>query len=530
MAYGKSKASAHREWWCVVSDASSAQRGRPRRSSSTTPRPASARQRRGTTERLAVNVSDAYLADPSARWREARLRRPPDGGGVPQSTARQPRRAEGETVPIITQGYTEREYLLSGCASTYSGPVTGPAVLTPAGHAGLLYVTRILVRSPKEPEQFSGRVVIEPFNVSTGADHDALWARIGARLLAHGDAWIGVTARAAAVNPLKRHDPERYADVSIPVNDIEWAILGTLGKLTKQHSRHGPLGPLAVRHAYLGGYSQSGADVSTFALAFGAVTRMPDGSPVFNGYFPAGHAASFTPLASRDSLVPAFEHVPMGAVGVPVVQVETQTDVEGFVAELGPDLVYTNVGGAYVRREDGDAPDDRYRLYEIAGSPHVAEFDSCEGGGSSFPTAAFLRAALRHLFFWAEAGIPPPMSERIVLRTADVVSEADVDAVGNAIGGVRSPFVDLALARYEVHAAPGPFCKLVGRETPLAASYLAARYGDVATYLSLFAERLDETIRAGFLLDDDRAAIVAAAEAQAESAFAVDVEEKSTGP
>ena len=428
---------------------------------------------------------------------------------------------------MVPEGYTEREYLLSGCASTYSGPVTGPARLTRAGQAGLVYVTRILVRSPQDPEQFSGRVVIEPFNVSTGTDHDALWARIGAGLLAHGDAWVGVTGRAAAVNPLKRHDPERYADVSIPVNDVEWAILGTLGTLIKQHSGHSPLGSLAVRHAYLGGYSQSGADVATFAMAFGAVTRMPDGSPVFDGYFPAGHAASFTPLASKDSSLPAFEHVPMGAVGAPVVQVETQTDVEGFIVELSPGLVYTNVGGAYVRRDDSDAPDDPYRLYEIAGSPHVAEFDLCEGGGSSFPTAAFLRAALRHLFLWAEAGIPPPVSERIVLRTLDVVSEADADAVGNAIGGVRSPFVDVALARYEVHTTPGPFCKLVGSETPLAVPYLLARYGDVSTYLSRFAESLDETIRAGFLRADDRAAIVADAEARAESAFALDVEQKS---
>jgi len=472
-----------------------------------------------------MNDSEPYLLDPSAHWREARVLCPPHGGGVPQSTARQPRRAEGETIPMITEDYTEREHLLTGYASTYCGPVTGPAVVT---QAGLHYVTRILVRAPKDPDHFSGRVVIEPFNISTGADHDALWARIGVGLLAHGDTWIGVTARAAAVNPLKRHDPERYADVSIPVNDIEWDILATVGTLIKQRSDHNPLGLREVRHAYLGGYSQSGADVATFAMAFGGVARTPDDSPVFDGYFPAGHAASFTPLASHDAALPAFEHVPMGPVDVPVVQVETQTDVEGFVVELGPDHVYRNVGGAYVRRDDSDAPDDRYRLYEIAGSPHIAEFELCDGGGSSFPTAAFLRAAVRHLFLWAEAATPPPSSERVVLRIFDTVSKAAVDAVGNAVGGVRSPFVDLPLARYEVHASPGPFCKLVGRETPLAAAYLVARYGDVRTYLSQFVESLDETIRAGFLRDDDRAAIIADAEMRAQSAFsAVGAEAKS---
>ncbi len=49
---------------------------------------------------------------------------------------------------------------------------------------------------------------------------------------------------------------------------------------------------------------------------------------------------------------------------------------------------------------------------------------------------------------------------------------------------------------------------------------LPNRYGDLQTYLAEFTISLDEIIQAGFLLEDDRAAILEAQTAKAQAAFA----------
>jgi hypothetical protein len=263
-----------------------------------------------------------------------------------------------------------------------------------------------------------------------------------------------------------------------------------------------------VRHVYLGGYSQSAVDAATFAAAFGVV---------YDGFFPASHAASLTPLALDEGL-PRFEYAPMPPTVVPVIEVQSQSDVEGFRFDD-----FVNPGSASVRRADSNTAEDRFRLYEIAGAPHVAKIIGCDGDGSSFPLAAFVRAALRNLFQWAEDDITPPTAPRIELEIDDpdnTVARAAVDRFGNARGGVPAPFLDVPIARYEAHSIPGPVCELAGREAALSYEVLANRYGDLQTYLAEFTISLDEIIQAGFLLEDDRAAILEAQIAKAQSAFA----------
>ena len=139
--------------------------------------------------------------------------------------------------------------------------------------SGHRYVTRILVRHPKQLARFSGRVVIEPFNTTYGVDRDALWLHVATLLQAQGDAWIGISERAWSAEELKRRDPQRYADVDIGSNDLAWDLLRAIGTLVKQGGQHSPLRHLPVRHVYLGGYSQSALDTATFAAAFGAAVE-----------------------------------------------------------------------------------------------------------------------------------------------------------------------------------------------------------------------------------------------------------------
>ncbi|KLO40082.1 hypothetical protein ABW17_18040 [Mycobacterium nebraskense] len=433
------------------------------------------------------------------------------GLGVPETSATRPPSQFDESLPEFSDGYAEAEYLLSGTAGCYAGPATGPATVVSDGHR---YVTRVLARYPKDASRFSGRVVVEPFNTTYGLDRDALWLHVAGLLQAQGDAWIGITVRATSATQLKGYDPQRYAHVEIPSNDLAWDLLRATGTALKEGGQHSPLGHLPVRHIYLGGYSQSGVDTATFAAAFGALTRTCDGRPAYDGFFPACHAASLTPLAVGEGL-PRFEYAPMPPSGIPVIEVQPQTDVEGFSFEE-----FVNPGSASVRRDDGDAAGDRFRLYEIAGAPHAAKIPGCDGNGSSFPMSAFVRAALRNLFRWAEDGVAPPTAPRISLSVDDVVAESAVDRFGNAIGGVPSPFLDVPIARYEAHSTPGPLCKLAGREVTLPYEVLAERYRDVQTYLAEFMISLDECIRAGFLLRDDRAALLNEQAAKAHAAFA----------
>ncbi len=440
----------------------------------------------------------------------------PVGGGVAQSSTIATRTFDGGEIAGLAADYTETEYLVSGTADTYSGPAVGPATVASNGNG---YTTRVLVRAPSDPARFSGRVFVEPFNTSGTADSDVVWAMVGPTLEDNGDAWVGVTVRASSVAPLLEFDPVRYGGLDIASNDLEWDILRQLGGVLKESGDQSPLGDLNVTDIYAGGYSQSGVDVATFASAFNGLTRMSDGSAVFDGYLPAAHSASLTPLAAGDSVVPTFEFTPMGPVDVPVIDLETQADVEGFRAEVSEGFVYTNQGGATVRRDDSDAPDDRFRLYEVAAAPHAGFIPICDGQGSSFPTASFMKGAVDLLYRWAEDGETPPTADRIELATADVVSVAAVDETGNPVGGVRSPFVDVPLVQYAVHSTPGAICMLSGNETPLTAEELVERYATVDQYLAAFTAALDATIDSGFLTAGDRAALLDTARTAAESGF-----------
>jgi hypothetical protein len=313
-----------------------------------------------------------------------------------------------------------------------------------------------------------------------------------------------------SVNNLQQYDPERYADLSIPANSLVWDMLRQLGAVLRRGGSGSPLPGREVEHLYLGGYSQSGVDTATFAMAFHDRTRQRDGSPIVDGYFPAAHAAHLTPLQPEPGVITKFEIGSMKPVRVPVVDFETQNDVQGWTTEIVPGVIYTSRSGASVRRPDSNSPSDRYRLLEIPGAPHSSRPGTCDGVQSTFWVPYFVRAAAAQLFQWTEKGVAPTKAPRIAMDTIDEVSVAKVDENGNAVAGVRSPFVDVPLVHYEVQSTPG-FCVFSGRETPLPSDVLRSRYGNVDTYVKEFTKSLATTIDKRFLLKMDRAEILDAA-------------------
>jgi hypothetical protein len=425
-----------------------------------------------------------------------------EGGGVPATSA---------TAGLEEAGYAESEFLVSGVTNLYDGPTVGPAEVKTEN---VPYTTRVLVRAPTDPSKFSGRVLLEPFNTSVGRELDAGWGFLSDAVTDAGDAWVGVTERVSAVDALKEFDAQRYRPLALRSNGQAWDILTQLGALLAEGGARSPLPDFDAEHLYMTGYSQSGVEISTYASAIHPLANEPHGSSVYDGYLVMGRAASMTTLDSGKAALPPFEQRPMGPVDVPVVELLTESDVQGFSVPA-----YTNPGGATVRRDDADADDDHYRLYEIPGAAHAPSIPGCDGGGTTFPNNWFIRAAYANLLAWTEAGTIPPTADRIETDKIDVVSEFARDEYGNARGGVRSPYLDVPISSYAGTDTPGPLCGLAGVETPLDDATLQSLYDDADDYLAQFEASLDATVAARFLLEGDTEAILTDARADAAERF-----------
>ena len=90
-----------------------------------------------------------------------------------------------------------------------------------------------------------------------------------------------------------------------------------------------------------------------------------------------------------------------------------------------------------------------------------------------------------------------------------------LDEHGLAVGGIRTPWVDVPTAVMSGLGQSGEtFAMLFGRTEPFDEVALTALYpGGKPEYLERFEASLDSTIAAGFILEDDRAEILAVAAA-----------------
>jgi hypothetical protein len=147
------------------------------------------------------------------------------------------------------------------------------------------------------------------------------------------------------------------------------------------------------------------------------------------------------------------------------------------------------------------------------GDAHVvgpfAEMLGCDVAVNEGPQHFVAQAALVALNRWMRDGTPPPAAAPLALSSV-VPPRIARDDRGNALGGVRTPLVDVPTAVLSGDAAPGAsrICALFGSTVPFDTDTLVALYGDEAGYLAAFERSLDEAIGAGFLLASDRAEIL----------------------
>jgi hypothetical protein len=85
-------------------------------------------------------------------------------------------------------------------------------------------------------------------------------------------------------------------------------------------------------------------------------------------------------------------------------------------------------------------------------------------------------------------------------------------ADGNALGGIRTPQLDVPIAvQSGLGQPPSGFCSLFGTATPFDAPTLASRYPSHAKYVAAVVKAARKAVRAQVLLPADLPAIKAAA-------------------
>ena len=448
--------------------------------------------------------------------------------------------AAHQAVPydLAAQGYVEEEFLVAGTAGIYDWPRAGAPVALAQGP----YVTRILVRRPRELRRFSGTVIVEGLNPSTPVDLPIMWGHSHRQFIADGHAWVGVTVKPYTIRSLRRFDPQRYGALSLAhppgaptcaetaINrwsqpttaqeetGLAWDILTQVGALLKSTTASNPL-PRSAQRLYMTGQSQTAGYARTWASVFARHTQDASGGPLYDGFLYSGSPPWQVPLHQCNAgFADEDPRSRTAAAGVPVIEVFAEGDIG------------TNLSS---RRPDSDRAPDLYRRYEVAGAAHVDPWEErsfadavdtrratglepappldCQPTGvldTDFPARHALNAAWRHLDRWVRHGQPAPRAQPLLLQ-APVKSPFDperafrVDAAGNALGGVRSPLVDVPMARY-VGARTGAFsCMFEGYRYPFDAQRLKQRYGSGAQYLRRVQDSARGLQRQGWLTADD---------------------------
>jgi hypothetical protein len=271
------------------------------------------------------------------------------------------------------------------------------------------------------------------------------------------------------------------------------------------------------------GESQSAAFLTTYVNEVDPLAAVYDGFLVHSRFGPSAPLDGTSVLQEPDGTPQAVPFRPDPRV--PLMTVITETDLVGG----------WRVGYYRARRADND----RFRAWEVPGTAHADNYTIGVGfidNGSApldeilsayAPTDVLmgqqltyrinfapqhhyvLQAAVAALHSWVRTGEPAPAARPMVLTDADP-PELVLDANGLARGGVRTPWVDVPIARTSgIAGDESPMSFLFGSGEPFGAATLRALYpGGAAEYLDRFAEALDRAIESGFIVQADRGEIL----------------------
>jgi hypothetical protein len=431
---------------------------------------------------------------------------------------------------IGSVGYVAEEFFVSGTATSYTpaaelGP-DGRWDVTPSGTAD--YTTRIVVLTPADRARFNGTVLVEWLNVSGGIDAPAVWMMAHREILRAGYAHVAISAQKVGVDggmnmlgfdmSLKSQDPKRYAPLSHPGDAFSYDIFSQIGGLIR--GRDGVLGDFDVQHVVAVGESQSAMFLTTYINAVDPLARVYDGFLVHSRFGPAAPLDStsiFDDSQADTAQAPKFRP----DLRVPLLTIITETDLFGGALH----------GYYFARQPDND----RLRVWEIAGAAHadnytiqVAPIDNGSAPLDAIvaayaPTNMLMgqqlghhinfapqhhyvvQAALAALDKWVRTGEPAPAAAPIQVSDGEV-PQPIVDPNGLAQHGVRTPWVDVPLARTSGLGGDESMMSMIfGSGEPFDAATVRRLYpGGAEQYLEDFTAALDRAIQSGFILPADR--------------------------
>lgn len=438
-------------------------------------------------------------------------------------------------------GYTSEEFFVRGTAASYKllGAASADGRWKAAPDTFAAYATRLVALRPSDPAKFNGAVVVEWLNVSGGADGAADWLMAHRELVRSGYAWIGVSAQKVGVEggpslagvdqSLRKVDPARYGELHHPGDAFAFDIFTQAGRLARNNGPEKVLGPLAPQRLIAAGESQSATFLTTYVNAVAPLAKVFDGDLIHSRF---GSAA---PIDGASVIQPAAgsmpEHVRFRTdLSAPILTVLAESDVIGM-----------RLPGYWSARQ----PDtDRLRTWEIAGVAHADTYVLQVGAIDAPSTpleqiaAAYrpsdrffgvqlakpvnsapqhhyvVESAIVALDRWIRTGHAPPFAPPLELATTQPPALAP-DANGLALGGVRTPWVDVPTARLSGvgNSGAGVVGALFGVTEPFDQARLDHLYpGGKREYLRLFEVALDRSIKAGFLLSADRQEILALAD------------------
>jgi len=417
-------------------------------------------------------------------------------------------------------GYVAEEFFVSGTATSFA-PVPGTAD----------YTTRIVVLTPSDPARFNGTVLVEWLNVSGGIDAPAVWMMAHREIIRAGYAYVAVSAQKVGVDggvsllgmdmSLKSQDPARYEPLSHPGDAFSYDIFTQIGELVRTG-----LAGLNPHRVIALGESQSAMFLTTYVNDVDRHARSYDGFLVhsrFGGAAPLDGASVFSDSHSPQAVTYRRD------LRVPVLTLITETDLLGGVRH----------GYYFARQPDSE----RLRVWEIPGAAHadnytiqVAPIDSGSAPLEAIVAAYaptdnlmgqqlghyinfapqhhyVVQAAIAALNNWVATGEPAPSATPI--KVGDFGHSQDppqpvLDAHGIAQDGVRTPWVDVPIARTSGLAAhENVMAMIFGSGEPFDAATVARLYpGGVTEYLDSFTAALDSAIGSGFILAADRAEIL----------------------
>jgi Alpha/beta hydrolase domain len=444
---------------------------------------------------LALTATQAFAKEAPVRFSTAGAQQgclPKLEGPIP-STSRSKAYSRLETPP---KGYLEEEFFIS------------------CDVQGKPYKTLVHIVRPTDAASASGILIVEPWHFG---NNWTIFNSLKAYLVLHHDSTMIVVARyGLAEKFMKPADPARYGSLSLPDLPLTASeVLAQAGALAKLRRIPG----LVVRHMILAGHSETGARTRQYILDEHDRARV-NGKSVYDGYFPNQAAVGETE-----------GQVPVPETDVPVIEIQGERELIADFQRGKGQVIY--------RRPDGP----NYRLYEVPGMSHVstrvlpADFNANYGtvvGESSakayanpagwncdspnftpFPLPEVKAAALDNLVRWVDQGIPAPHAPQI--ETADEGRSIKRDRFGNALGGVRTVYLDVPIATYtSINGAypknpNGPRCDHIGSYKPFTREQLQSLYPTHEDYVRKFNARLDELVSEHWYLPEDAQALRAEA-------------------